>query len=311
MSRRRLVVGVPFKLLGLPRDTGRGKLWHHVLAELRANAFLALDGKRLFGRGVDVWLADGHEGPLPVAAPTVLHLLEAAWEDPDSAHLLDPAFVETYADLSARAAKAATILLTPSESSRRQVVEAYAVPKERVRAVLLGVDTGTFRPGRPGGPTLVEAGAGGEVGPYVLFAASLHPRKNLEALRAAMDLLRGEGLPHSLVVVGAPAPDRADSSELARAALAPLPGSGRPVVGLSGLSEGELAAVMAGASAFCLPSLMEGFGLTALEAMACGVPVVVSDRGALPEVVGDTGVVVDPSPAALASALGDILTNPA
>ena len=52
---------------------------------------------------------------------------------------------------------------------------------------------------------------------------------------------------------------------------------------------------MAGAAAFCLPSLMEGFGLTALEAMSCGVPVVVSDRGSLPEVVGDAGLVVAPT----------------
>jgi alpha-1,3-rhamnosyl/mannosyltransferase len=68
---------------------------------------------------------------------------------------------------------------------------------------------------------------------------------------------------------------------------------------------------MAGASAFCLPSLGEGFGLTALEAMASGTPVVVSDRGALPEVVGEAGLCVAPEPAALEEALGRVLTDSA
>ena len=63
---------------------------------------------------------------------------------------------------------------------------------------------------------------------------------------------------------------------------------------LRGLAEPELAAVIAGAAVLCLPSWFEGFGLPALEAIACGVPVVVSDRGALPEVVGDAGLIVSP-----------------
>jgi alpha-1,3-rhamnosyl/mannosyltransferase len=67
---------------------------------------------------------------------------------------------------------------------------------------------------------------------------------------------------------------------------------------------------MAGASAYCLPSLYEGFGLTVLEAMACGAPVVVSDRGSLPEVVGQAGVIVAPDVQAVSSALGALLSDP-
>jgi glycosyltransferase involved in cell wall biosynthesis len=72
----------------------------------------------------------------------------------------------------------------------------------------------------------------------------------------------------------------------------------------------ELAALMAGADAFCLPSLYEGFGLTVLEAMACGAAVVVSDRGALPELVGDAAVVVEPTTMAVTAALRRLLTDP-
>jgi glycosyltransferase involved in cell wall biosynthesis len=96
--------------------------------------------------------------------------------------------------------------------------------------------------------------------------------------------------------------------EVMRAAVAPL-SDGRAVVHLTGLENAQLAAVMAGASAFCLPSLMEGFGLTALEAMACGTPVVVSDRGALPEVVGDAGIVVPPNAVAITEALATVLSD--
>jgi len=78
---------------------------------------------------------------------------------------------------------------------------------------------------------------------------------------------------------------------------------------LSRLSDIDLAAVVAGAEAFCLPSLMEGFGLTVLEAMACGVPVVVSNLGSLPEVVGDAGVVCEPHVDDLEAALYDLLTD--
>ena len=69
--------------------------------------------------------------------------------------------------------------------------------------------------------------------------------------------------------------------------------------------------MLAGADAFCLPSLSEGFGLPALEAMACGAPVVAAARGALPEVVADAGLLVEPTAGALAAALDRVLTDPA
>jgi glycosyltransferase involved in cell wall biosynthesis len=92
-----------------------------------------------------------------------------------------------------------------------------------------------------------------------------------------------------------------------RAATAPLP-NGVSVVERPG--DEALADLMAGADAFVLPSHWEGFGLTALEAMGCGAPVIVSDRGALPEVVGDGGLVSEPTAAGLREALRRVLGDP-
>jgi glycosyltransferase involved in cell wall biosynthesis len=76
------------------------------------------------------------------------------------------------------------------------------------------------------------------------------------------------------------------------------------------IDDDDLPALYTGASAFVMPSLDEGFGLPALEAMACGAPVVASDRGALPEVVADAGLLVDAAnEAALTDGMARVLSD--
>lgn len=308
MIGRRLRVGVPPALQHLPAHTSVARIWRAALPRLARHVkvrFVDPDGTR---PKVDVWLTDGHQGPLAVRQPVVAHFHEAAWDDPDVARFLDPGFVERYAAPSAAAARTATRLVTVSESSRRQLVAAYGVDPAHVLVSYNGVDLDLHRPGLTGGAALVARAGGDPDRPYVLYVGTVHPRKNLDGLRAAMARLADEGLPHALVLVAGPAADRADSSELEAAALEPI--GGRPVVNLAPLPDDDLAAVLAGAAALCLPSYMEGFGLPVVEAMACGTPVVVSDRGALPEVVGDAGVVVAPDPDAVAEGLRSVLTDP-
>jgi glycosyltransferase involved in cell wall biosynthesis len=145
--------------------------------------------------------------------------------------------------------------------------------------------------------------------PYVLFVGSLQLRKNLSSLREAVGALATAGYPHVLAIV-ANDPGPQFPSLSADAAAAELPGAPGRVVMIPRPGDVQLAALMAGTDAFCLPSLAEGFGLPALEAMACGAIVVVSDRGALPEVVGDAGIVVPPTPAAIEEALRRVLDGP-
>lgn len=313
---RQLRVGVPAGLFDLPPVGGHGKVWHRVLDAMAPHAGMRrLDpatGRPLSrlkrGQG-DVVLADGHAELLPMKAPLVVEVHEAGWFTPELRETLDPDF---YRGISARtqaAVRAADRVITLSGSAARDLAHLYDLDPERVHGVPLGVDP-CFSTRAAGGRALVARARAGADAPYVLFAATIHPRKNLGALREAVGRLAREGLPHVLVVAGGPAVDRPDSSELERAASADLPGAPGRVVRFASPSDTQLAGLMAEADAFCLPSLYEGFGLTALEAMACGAPVVVSDRGSLPEVVGEAASVASPTPDDLHHALRNILTNP-
>jgi glycosyltransferase involved in cell wall biosynthesis len=253
-------------------------------------------------------LADGHDAIAPPTAPLVVQVHEAGWSTPELREVLEPDFLAHIAAHTETNVRAAAQVITPSESARRDIVEGYGVDPDRVHNVPHGVDP-AFSPEALGGRELVARARDGEAAPYVLHAAMLHPRKNLEALRSAMSMLAAAGLPHVLAIAGGPASDRPDSSDLERAAVAELEGAPGRVVRFSSPNDAELAGLMAEADAFCLPSLYEGFGLTVLEAMACGTPVVVSDRGALPEVVGDAGLVVPPTAGAVADALIRVLED--
>lgn len=306
---RPLRVGIPAALTRLPPNTSVHRIWGHALPRLRERVSVVVTEpeRRWRNRRIDVWLTDGHQGPVAVDQPVVAHLHEASWDLPEVISTFDRAFVDHHAALSARAAGAATRILTVSESSRRQIIHSYDVDPGTVHAVPNGVDLDLHRPGVDGGARLVAGGGGDPDRPYVLFVGTVHPRKNLPVLRAAMERLVRQGLEHGLVLVAGPAPDRRDSSDLLRAACAPI--ADRPVVNLAGIDDAGLARLMAGADALCLPSLLEGFGMPVVEALACGTPVVVADRGALPEVVGDAGIVVEPTVERVAHGLHRVLTD--
>ena len=147
--------------------------------------------------------------------------------------------------------------------------------------------------------------------PYVLALGTLEPRKNVPRLLEAWALLPSElRAAHRLVLAGGEGWAGAAPSEPLERLLTRL-GLGGEVRALGYVDDERLPALYAGASVFVYPSLGEGFGLPPVEAMACGVPVVASDRPALPEVLGDAAVLVDPeSPARLASAIAGVLGDP-
>lgn len=135
-------------------------------------------------------------------------------------------------------------------------------------------------------------------GPFVLTAGGSSERKNLAALAEAWPRVHGARPDVTLVLAGPPHPRR---TEL----FAALPG-----VRLVGrLPDDVLPGLYAAASVVVVPSLVEGFGLPALEGLAAGVPVVAANRTSLPEVVGDGGLLVDPTARGIADGVLDVLAG--
>src|SRR5262245_7548640 len=196
-------------------------------------------------------------------------------------------------------------VIAVSETTRGEILARYRLPPARV-VVVPEAAPPHFVP--PPAPALAAARARyGLTRPYVLFVGFLEPKKNLDALLHAVARVRRTGAwgETELVVVGAPG-------------WGPPPAARAHTLGLDGLvrfvgpaPDADLPALYGGALAFAFPSLWEGFGLPALEAMAAGAPVLASNRGALPEVTGGAALLVEPAPAAIAEALERLLAEPA
>ena len=206
-----------------------------------------------------------------------------AWTRPSS---LTPATVAWTKGMLKRARKHADAIVVPSHAVARQLTEIMDLG-DRVRVIGGAVGRGLVLPAIP----LVEERLQvlGLPSQYILTSGSLDPRKAVTALITALGLPGAPDLP--LIVLGPDTWGELDLASVAdEAGLAP----GR-VRALSGLSDSDLAVVIARASVFVYPSLEEGFALPIIEAFHLGTPVVHSDAPALLEAAGDAGVAVERS----------------
>jgi glycosyltransferase involved in cell wall biosynthesis len=182
-------------------------------------------------------------------------------------------------------ARRARRVITVSEFSAAELRELLGVEAQVIPG---GVDE-RFRPDVPR-PSGFDR-------PYVLTVASQTARKNLAALVPAARALAADGI--EVVVAGGRRPQFAAESGL------------EPLRMLGHVDDALLPGLYAGAAAFALPSLYEGFGLPVLEAMASGTPVVAAATGALPETCGDAAVLAGPDGDAFAAALTQLLGDEA
>ena len=201
--------------------------------------------------------------------------------------------------MQTRVARRLPRVITVSDSSAADIVADHGVDRDRIRVVPVGVDPERFR------PLLSVARVPGRI---MTTASADVAMKGLTHLLEAVAKVRTERPEVELVVVGRPVSEGPVARTLDRLALHDA------VSFVSGVSDERIVELYAEAEVAVVPSLYEGFSLPAVEAMACGVPLVATTGGALPEVVGTDGraaALVPPGdPGALATALLDLLDDP-
>jgi len=192
-------------------------------------------------------------------------------------------------------------IIAVSECTKRDLIDHLGIPEERISVIYEGVDHSVFK---PVAQRYLEY-------PYILYVGSEHPRKNFSTLLRAFGKLKGEEQFRDLklVKVGKAGGREVDFRGRTIKVINTL-GLTEEVILLDYAAEDELPVYYSGAECFILPSLYEGFGLTLVEAMACGCPAVISDCASLPEVAGGAALEVDPHDAdVMAGALKQVLTN--
>lgn len=262
-----------FEQLALPR----------LLRELRADLYHGL----------------GFVAPLRAPCPTVVSVMDLSFlTHPQTHRPLNRTYLRLLTKASCLRARR---IIAISEWTRRDIVQHYAIDPWRVDAIPLAVDHARFRPlssdARRAFRTAHDVGERA-----VFYLGSIEPRKNLTRLIEAFARLRA---PAQLFIGGSLAWKYDETfAQVQRL------GIGDRVRMLGRVEPQDLSAWYSSCTAFAYPSLYEGFGFPPLEAMACGAAVVSSNASSLPEVVGDAGLLVEPTSidalaAALARALDD------
>lgn len=238
--------------------------------------------------------------PLPCLAMVTIH--DVLFET--HPQFFTPLFVVRSRLLMRLAAKHAAHVFTVSEFSKSEIKRLYGVAESRITVALNGADLTRFSPiaGENEPPELAARGLAS--GKYLLSVGRLEPRKNHQSLVEAYALLKGQVPP--LVLIG----QRDFNFDGVFEAINRL-GLKERVHVLENVSDTELPILYQHCQVFAYPAYAEGFGMPPLEAMAAGVPVVSSNTTAIPEVVGDAGLLVTPDDVPmLAKAIQKILDNP-
>lgn len=213
-------------------------------------------------------------------------------------HMLDLGLVKSM--------RRADRIVTDSEFSKREIIKYYPEFAEKIRVVPCGVDTQKFHPEQDARKIAEVREKYGLSENYFLYLGTLEPRKNLERLiDAYAKFANAHETPAQLVLAGG-------KGWLYDGIFAKVQSLGLEdrVIFTQYIDSADLCALMSGALAFTFPSIYEGFGMPPLEAMACGTPVLVSDAASLPEVTGESAVIVKPdSVDSIADGLHQLFTD--
>ena len=241
-------------------------------------------------RRLDAYICNAHEEPPVISGPPRVPIVH------DLAFMLDEAeryFTRemiAYLDrCTAANVHAAAKVVAVSNTTARDVERVYGLPTGEIEVLLNAHDPEMFRSDIDSDAAEATRRELGLTAPFFLHVGTIQPRKNLPTVLEGFERLRVGGNRHELLLVGA----KGWSGEEATARGLPDPKKLDGVRVLGGLPTQQVAHLMKSADALIMAGFYEGFGLPALEAMACGTPVIAADAGALPEVVGDAGLLFD------------------
>ena len=240
-------------------------------------------------QGVEIAHVPYFASPLFPTTPTVVTVH-------DLIPMLLPAYrgsilVRLYTHLVAAAARKADTVLTDSEASKQDIVRLLGIPAERVRVIYLAADD-IYQPVLDEHRLAATRRKYGLPESYLLYLGGFDQRKNVPTLLKAFVQLAKDS--KAFLVVADQLPERDLTFSPDPRPIVQELGIGERVVFTGWVPEEDKPALYSGARALVFPSLYEGFGLPSLEALACGTPVIASNRGSLPEIVGDGGLLLEP-----------------
>lgn len=217
-------------------------------------------------------------------------------------------YKQSYARLHKYSARAADAVIVPGATVRAAVTEHYGVPNNRIFEVHQGADD-VFHPiDDQALLDSVRTRFFGHPRPYILFVGKCSARRNIPMLLQAFAKLRRErDIPHGLLLFGP------EKDGLQVGALCEELGVSKDVVQTDGVvaSHGELPPIYAAADVFVHPSENEGWSMTTVEALACGVPVIAADRGGLSDIARGHAFMIEPSVETLKAAIDKVLHDDA
>jgi len=226
----------------------------------------------------DIFFTPGHYAPRISPIPTVISILDLSFlEYPDS---FQPAVLRQLKNWTKHSALKAAHIFTISNYSKQEIIKYYQIPDDKITVTYPGINN-RFRQDVSDNTVKNIKSKYKITGKYIFTLATKQPKKNLPRLIEATKSISSI----NLIIAGK------TWNQFSRSAIQPSSN----VLELGYVSNEDIPALMKGAEAFVLPSLYEGFGIPVAEAMAVGVPVVVSNNTSLPEVVGTAGIMVDPA----------------
>lgn len=255
--------------------SGRWTTWAGMLMAV-ANQRARIPFPEWLVRNADVFHCTNQVRTPPQRMPVTATIHDlTTWKIPE---LHSTANVRADREFAARVIGRAAGLIAVSERTRQDAIEVLGIPPERIRTIYNGVAEAYFEAPEP--PPRLK--------PYVLFVGTIEPRKNVDRLLDAWQRLpAGVRREYELLLAGG-------AGWHCEATVHRLRSAGEGIRWMGYFPEPQLPELIRGATMVVYPSLYEGFGLPVAQAMACGVACVTSNVSALPEIAGDTAVLVNP-----------------